>query len=86
MKKIILSIVALIAILWIAMFATDAKVLVREKSVELEVDNTFDCFDPDRKPVSKYVCRTGWNCTYFNGRRLIEKHFKVHYDACPNLL
>jgi len=30
MKKIILSIIALIAILWIAMFVTDTKVLVKE--------------------------------------------------------
>jgi len=70
MKKIVLYVIGLMVILWVAMFVTDAKVLVWEES---------KVYLPWEEEPKK------WLCTYFNGRRLIEKS-QSYGDSCLNLL
>ena len=93
MKKIILSIVGLIAILWIAMFVTDTKVLVWEQSplavckAEFDRENEVKKAKGEAQPLwmPEWCGNYPWSCTYFNGRRFIKKSYS-YADSCPNLL
>ena len=97
MKKIILSIVALIAILWVAMFVTETRVLVWEVSPKAN----FEGCEAEVREINRKRAKEGktgkilsmcstynheWSCTYFNGRRLITRNYQSYVDACPNLL
>jgi hypothetical protein len=78
MKKIILSIIGVLAVLWVALFVSGQQVLVWEErkgsSISHDPPHTFEEIFEDE----------GWNCTYFNGRRFITKVFPFSRTACPN--
>jgi hypothetical protein len=95
MKKIILSIVGVLAVLWVALFVSGQQVLVWERAViGKQVENLFDCFDKDYVPSDANTvggsldgpkfCRERWACTYFNGRKLIVHSYPTDLTACPN--
>ena len=98
MKKIILCVIALLAILWVAMFVTETKILVWEKTPGqvYAMCEARNAEDKKAKEEGKFVItapwdttcdkRIGWSCTYFNGRRLINKRYRSTRDSCPNLL
>jgi len=99
MKKIILLIVAVLAVLWGALFVSGQQVLVWESQKSLF---KIGGFVPDDQPNSIEECMTlakkieanpfdcfdeylkGWSCTYFNGRRLITKEYSSSRTSCPN--
>ena len=95
MKKIILSIVALIAILWIAMFVTEMRVLVEEVSPHegfLQCQAAKQSAEEKGESLSSFdvlfACSTvdHWECTYFNGRSLARTIYSNKiYSACPNI-
>ena len=93
MKKIILSIIALIAILWIAMFVTDVRILVHEEEpltawyeyAEEKNLNFFIIFDD--KPEFRHLEPDKWKCSYLTSRKIILMKFrKSYYDSCPNIV
>ena len=61
MKKIILSTVAVLAVLWVAVFVSGQQMLVWEESVEIKVENLFDCFDEGRVLVDKSHLKIDWD-------------------------
>jgi len=86
MKKIILSNVGVLAVLWVALFVADARILVKEVSPS-EHDRL--CTEAKTKFDEIWWCgsKGEWGCTYFNGRSLLNKHFLAKYhDSCPTIL
>ena len=86
MKKIILSIVGVLAVLWVALFVADARILVKEVSPS-EHDRL--CTEAKTRFDELWWCgsKGKWGCTYFNGRSLVNKYFLAKYDdACPTIL
>jgi hypothetical protein len=99
MKKIILSTVAVLAVLWVAVFVSGQQVLVWESQKSLF---KIGGFVPDDQPNSTEECTIlakkieanpfdcfdeylkGWQCTYFNGRRFITKNYSSSRTSCPN--
>jgi len=88
MKKIILSIVAVLAVLWVALFVSEQQVLVWETG-GYNYDGCIKGHFPS-KNRSGWGCTVDalenpWVCTYFNGRRLFRTTLgsKV-YGSCPN--
>ena len=98
MKKIILSIVALIAILWIAMFVSDIRVLINEEEPltawyeyaeekNLNMFGNFDLKTGTYKRKYDHLYPRHWKCTYITARKtiLVRLH-KDRVDSCPNIL
>ena len=88
MSKIILSIVGVLAVLWVALFVSERQVLIwetagfafeeclRESKRESSV-TPYHCFSDAREHQ--------WECTYFNGRRVTRTHLDpIEYGSCPN--
>jgi hypothetical protein len=78
MKRIVFSIAAVLAVLWVALFVSGQQVLVWE-----ERKGPFISHDPPYT-VEEIFEDEGWNCTYFNGRRFITKELPDSRTACPN--
>jgi hypothetical protein len=90
MKKIILSIVGVLAVLWVAMFVTDMKILVGEvspnqnwKQCQVEKEATKD-FDDSLKKLFFCDHNQDWGCTYITARSSVKRFYsEQYYDSCP---
>ena len=95
MKKIILLIVAVLAVLWGALFVSDQQALIWEVSPEGGLEKC----EAQIRGVNKKWAKEGknarmlsmcsendydWSCTYFNGRRLITERYSSSRTSCPN--
>ena len=93
MNKVVLYVIGLIAILWVAMFVSDIRILVHEEEPLAEWYeyakkknlNIFIIFDD--KPEFRHLEPHKWKCSYLTARKIIlMKLYKSDYDSCPNIM
>jgi hypothetical protein len=91
MKKIILSIVGVLAVLWGTLFVLDQQVLVWEETPSQALAECRQQDELDKGKGYKFLTEElfpdlclKWQCTYFNGRRFITKELPDSRTACPN--
>jgi|TARA_B100002003_G_C13895591_1_gene436553 hypothetical protein len=91
MKKIILSIVGVLAVLWVALFVSGQQVLVWEETPSQALAECRQQDELDKEKGYKFLTEElfpdsclKWQCTYFNGRRLITKEYSSSRTSCPN--
>ena len=85
-KKIILSMVGVLAVLWVALFVSGQQVLVWEETPEAM---RAECEASTKRNTNiLYMCDdeswNKWSCTYFNGRRFVTKEYSASRTACLN--